>query len=351
MLTIPGLIDPHVHLRDLGQENKEDFFTGTCAAIAGGFTTVLDMPNNLNLITTYEQLEKKEQIAKKKIVCDTGFYFGSLGNNQTDLKQVINRVFGLKLYLNQTTGGFIINLNTFKEILKSWSKDIPVLVHAEEDILEEVLYISRQFEQKIHVCHISSISELEIILKAKNNKDNVTCGVTPHHLFLTSKDREKLGPYGKVKPFLKDQKDVDHLWNNIDKIDIIESDHAPHSKEEKDSSNPPFGLPNLETTLPLLLNAVSQKRITLNEVLRLCFENPSKIFNIPTDKETKVEINEEEEWIIKNENLFTKCKWSPFNNWKIKGKIKKVYIRGIKVFDGGKILVNPSFGKILKRIV
>jgi len=128
---------------------------------------------------------------------------------------------------------------------------------------------------------------------------------------------------------------------------VVESDHAPHTITEKNSNYPPFGVPNLETTLPLLLTAVFQRRLTLKKLISLCFENPKRIFNLQTNENTFVQIDEKKEYIIKNENLKTKCRWSPFNSWKVKGKIEKVIIRGKKVFENGKILINPGGGKVL----
>src|SRR5579872_3797159 len=120
MITLPGLIDPHVHLRDPGQTQKEDFLTGTSAAIAGGFTTILDMPNNTTPITSEKLLLEKEKIAQEKIICDVGFYFGSLGDNLDEFEKVKNLVFGLKLYLNITTGGYIIDEPTMRKIYIKW---------------------------------------------------------------------------------------------------------------------------------------------------------------------------------------------------------------------------------------
>lgn len=349
MLTLPGLIDPHVHLRDPGQTQKEDFTTGTMAALAGGFTTILDMPNNAVPVTTLDLLSDKEEIAKNKIVCDVGFYLGSLGDNLAEFEKVQNRVFGLKLFLNQTTGNFTITPDTFQKICAAWPKTRPILVHAEEDILEEIINIAHAANQHLHVCHIGA-RELQIIIKAKEKGTQITCGVTPHHLFLTKKNVDSLGAYGKIKPLIKSQTNADFLWKNLEKIDLVESDHSPHTKKEKESNNPPFGFPGLETTLPLLLTAVHQNKLTISDIRRLCHDNPAKIFGIPTDPQTHIEIDEQEEWTIKNENLLTKSGWSPFSGWEVVGKVKKVIIRGTKVFEDGKILVKLGFGKILNNI-
>lgn len=366
MLTLPGLIDPHVHLRDPGETRKEDFYTGTSAALNGGYTTILDMPNNKVPITSLARLEEKIQIAKKKIVCDVGFYFGSLGDNLDEFKKVRDKVFGLKLYLNQTTGSLLINKSLLEKIFFAWqnpnfrdkssilpsiillSKNIrPVLVHSEGKIIENVINIVRKTRIPTHFCHISQAFELKTIMKAKEQGIPVTCGVTPHHLFLTKKYAKQFGAFGQMKPPLPSKKDQDFLWKHLHYIDVIESDHAPHTKQEKTIESAPFGVPGLETTLPLLLTAVSENRLTIDDIVRLCHDNPSKIFGIKTDLQTKIEVDIHKLYIINHKSLFTKCKWSPFNGWKVKGKVKRVFIRGKKVFEDDKVQVQPGFGKIL----
>ncbi|HEX7542910.1 MAG TPA: amidohydrolase family protein [Patescibacteria group bacterium] len=348
MIRLPGLIDIHVHLRDLGQTEKEDFFTGTSAALAGGFTTILDMPNNKNPVTTLDLLKEKIREAKKKIVCDIGFYAGTIGNNLEQLSLMEPYVFGLKLYFNQTTGNFIINKKNLKKIFLFWKSNKPILVHAEEDVLPDVLKVVEETGKRLHVCHVSNQTQLSLIIKAKEKKLAVTCGVTPHHLFLTENDIKSLKSFGLMKPSLGSKIDQNFLWKNLEYVDVIESDHAPHTISEKKSDHPPFGVPGLETTLPLLLTVVSKKKLTIKRLVELCFENPKKIFNIGTDKNTFIEIDEKEEYIIDNKNLKTKCGWSPFNGWRVEGKVKKVYIRGKKVLENGRLLVKPGSGKIIK---
>lgn len=345
IITLPGLIDPHAHLRDPGQTEKEDFYTGTRAALAGGFTTILDMPNNKNPIVTAERLNEKIKIAREKIVCDVGFYFGSKADNMDEFAKIQNEVFGLKLYLNETTGNFLIDRERIEKIFLAWNKII--LLHAEDDAVAFIIETVRKTGKRAHLCHISTAFDLRQIIKAKEESLPITCGVTPHHLFLTEDDGVKLGPYGKMKPPLRPKRDVDFLWKNLVYIDCVESDHAPHTKEEKEGNPTPYGVPGLETTLPLLFTAKHEGRLTTNDIIRLCHINPNKIFPV-SQPDTTVEIDEDEEYIIENKNLFTKCKWSPFNDWKVKGKIKKVFIRGTKVFENGKILAKPGFGEILK---
>lgn len=161
IIILPGLIDPHVHLRDPEQTNKEDFYTGTCAALAGGFTTILDMPNNKTPITTSEKLDEKIKIAQEKIVCDVGFHFGSLGDNLEEFKKVKQKVIGLKLYLSLTTGGFILSKEKIEATFKAWPKNKVILVHAEDDSLDLAIEFAKKHKNKIHICHISTAYDLK----------------------------------------------------------------------------------------------------------------------------------------------------------------------------------------------
>lgn len=357
LLTLPGLIDPHVHLRDPGQTEKEDFETGTKAALAGGYTTVLDMPNNKIPITTAKLLDEKMTIANDKIVCDVGFYFGSIGDNFSEFEKVVSKVFGLKLYLSETTGHHTLDKNLLEQACAAWQKaqslllrsnrlQSPVLIHAEDDTIEDVIGLVEKTNMQTHIVHITTQKGLEQIIDAKNRNLPITCGVTPHHLFLTKSDAQTLGPLGMVKPPLAKQSDVDFLWRNLSAIDVIESDHAPHTKEEKEAGSA-YGFAGLETTLPLLLTAVFDQKLTIEDIKRLCFENPKKIFHIPVDQDSYVEIDSESEYTIQSENFFTKSKWSPYNGWRVKGKVVRVFLRGEKVFEDENILAKAGSGRVI----
>ncbi|MBI4080435.1 MAG: amidohydrolase family protein [Candidatus Levybacteria bacterium] len=408
-MRIPGLIDPHVHLRDPEETQKEDFTTGTRAALAGGYTTLIDMPNNKTPVTTRERLEKKRTLAKEKIVCDVGFHFGSLGDNidefaKLQLSNILRAnvesrevkdenssrlrsnnnylVMGLKLYLNKTTGNYLLGKSHLPKIFASWPSEIPILVHAIDETFDDVLEVVKQTPRKIHLCHVSTKYELSRVIEAKERGLPISCGVTPHHLFLSEEDTKHLGPFGAMKPPLRPRTDVDFLWKNIQAIDLIESDHAPHTIEEKqgvtraeglpatrrslklasprssiDGKEPatgprevfnvPFGVPGLETTLPLLFTAVSENKLTIGDVIRLCHEGPAKVFNIKTANDTYTEVDTKANYEIKNKNLFTKSKWSPFNGWRVHGKIQRVFLRGKKVFEDGKVLASPGSGKLV----
>jgi len=378
MLTLPGLIDTHVHLREPGAIQKEDFETGTKAAIAGGFTTVLDMPNNPEPTITPEALEKKIDLARghpvldrtylsitgsinmdsrfrgndnrnSRIYSDVGFHFGGTLESSRYFQQVKDKVFALKVYMNHTTGTLLQeDPQILQTIFATWPKDKVLMVHAEGETLKKAIQLAKTNSNKIHICHVSQASEISIIRQAKESGMSITCEVTCHHLFLTEEDVKRLGPYGMMRPPLATNEDQEALWDGINDgiVDTIASDHAPHTKEEKSQIPPPFGVPGLETSLPLLLTAVSEGKLTVEDVIRLCHTNPAKIFNIPTDESTKVEVDESIPYTLYPIPLFTKCGWSPFAGRKVKGKIKQVVLRGHVVYRDGEIL-EPAQGQII----
>lgn len=323
IISLPGLIDIHVHLRDPGQTEKEDFSSGTQAALAGGFTTVCDMPNNTKPIFTLERLQEKIKLAKDKAQCEVLFYFGTLGDNLNEFKKVYPLVAGLKIYLDKTTGGFILNTDKLLSVYKAWDSKKPILLHCENEHIKTLLDVVRKTKKRTHICHIHSKYILEVLIEAKKEGLPITCGITPHHLFLTKKDEKKLGSFGLMKPPLPPEEDSIFFWKNIKYIDVIESDHAPHTIAEKRGEKPPYGVPGLETTLPLLLDAVNKKRITIKDIVRLCYDSPRKILALKKRTHT-VLVDMDEEYIIKGDDLKTKCKWTPFEGWKVKGKILKV---------------------------
>jgi carbamoyl-phosphate synthase / aspartate carbamoyltransferase / dihydroorotase len=187
-----------------------------------------------------------------------------------------------------------------------------------------------------------------LIKAAKERGIKVTCEVCPHHLFLTASSPSGRGQGEgrmEVRPRLATQADVDALWQNMDVIDCFATDHAPHTIEEKDSENPPPGFPGLETALPLLLTAVSESRLTIDDIIEKMYTNPKKIFNLPDQAETWVEVDENAVYEIKAADQFTRCNWTPFEGWKVKGRVRKVVLRGTTAFEDGKILVNQGFGR------
>ncbi len=338
----PGFIDVHVHLREPGATQKEDFLTGSKAAVAGGFTFIIDMPNNPLPTFSLEALEEKIALSKKAI-CEIGFHFGTNGKNLESFRAAYEhpRVFGLKVYLNHTTGDFLIDdPKVLEAIFVAWESPKPIMVHAEGARIEECIALAKKYNRRLHVCHISQKEEVEMVRKAKKMKLKVTAGATPHHLFLIDKDILKLGPFAMMKPPLGTQKDQDALWQGLTDgtIDLVESDHAPHTKEEKLAEKPAFGVPNLETTLGLLFKAVHDKKITAEDVIRLLHDNPRKIFNLPQQKNTYIELNSDKPYFVGQNGYQTKCGWSPFDGWQLFGKTENVILRGKKIMSRGKIL-------------
>lgn len=344
LIKLPGLVDLHVHLRDPGQTHKEDFLTGTSAALAGGYTTVFDMPNNAEPITSLGALRAKLDSARRQVVSDIGFYFGSLGDNLEEFAPVQDQVWGLKLYLNQTTGNYLLGTENLLDIFTAWNSPKPILLHAEADVIKTALKVTEATGQATHVCHVSCRAELEPIIEAKRAGLPVTCGVTPHHLFLSQTDEAGLGNYGLMKPALKPQSDLDYLWQHLDQMDVIESDHAPHTHEEKAAGT--FGVPGLETTLPLLLQAEREGRLSCDDIIAKCAVNPRRIVGLEAEDDTFIEI-EPVEFTISNDGLKTKVGWTPFAGRTGFGRVASVTIRGQKVYEGGEVLAKPGSGRVL----
>ncbi|MBP9715105.1 MAG: amidohydrolase family protein [Candidatus Pacebacteria bacterium] len=335
LIKIPGLIDAHVHLREPGATHKEDFYTGSRAAIAGGFTFIIDMPNNPTPTITLERLEEKVELAKKAI-CDVGFHFGTNGKNIEEFEKVKDNphVFGLKIYCNHTTGEMLIeDLDLIGKVFAGWDSDKPILVHAEGEQLKTALMMAKKYERVLHVCHITQASEVELVREAKKNLQKVTAGVCPHHLYLTKEIVEKIKGYAMMKPPLGTQEDIDALWKGLNDgtIDIVETDHAPHTREEKESEKPPFGVPGLETALGLMYKAVHDGKIQEEDVVKFLYTNPKKIFNIPDQVDTYIELDPMVLYIVGENGYETKCRWSPFEGMELYGKVQKVFIRGKEV--------------------
>lgn len=347
IIKLPGLIDTHVHLREPGSTQKEDLETGTKAAIAGGYTLVLDMPNNPNPITNPPALEEKISLAQNRVYCDVGFHFGGSKEGAKYFNQVRDKVFGLKVYMNHTTGPLLIEDNNELDLIfSSWPKDKPLMVHAEQETLAKAIMIAKKFGNKLHICHVARKFELELIKQAKSEGLPITCEVAMHHLYLTVDDVNRLKHFGMMRPPLAQQEDIDYLWANINQIDIIASDHAPHTWDEKMGDKVVNGVPGLETTLPLLLQAVHDQRLTIERLIEMTSVNPRKIFNIPEQADTYAEVDMDAPQTIANEGLFTKAGWTPFVGMEIKGKVLRTVIRGQVVFDNGQIM-DGGTGKVV----
>jgi carbamoyl-phosphate synthase/aspartate carbamoyltransferase/dihydroorotase len=350
MLKLPGLIDPHVHLREPGATHKEDWDSGTAAALAGGFTTVLAMPNTQPPITEASAMEIALQAAGSKARCDYAQYVGGGPDNTITLRALAPHAAGLKLYLDQTYGPLRLDdLTLWMAHFENWPAEYPIAAHAEGRTLAAVILVAALYDRPVHLCHVSQREEILLIRRAKERGLKVTCEVTPQHLFLTEADIPSLGAgRSEVRPRLATESDRKALWANLDVIDCFATDHAPHTLAEKDSDNPPPGFPGLETALPLLLTAVQRGRLTLDDVLQRMVSNPRRIFNLPEQPDTWIEVDPEERWEIHASELHSRCGWTPFEGMQVHGRVRRVVLRGQEVYHDGEVLAAPGSGQNLR---
>ena len=337
--VIPGIVDPHVHFREPGLTHKEDLFTGSVAAAAGGITTFIDMPNTNPTTTTAEMLKQKKSLAEKSVV-NYGFHFGAAVDNLAEIPKVNKEVASTKLFMNLSTGKMMIEDNNLIEQIFEASK--MVAVHAEKEKVAEAVAYAKKTGTPLYLCHISLKDEIDFIKAAKSNSSNIFAEATPHHLFLSKQDFKKQKGFADMKPSLKTKKDVEALWKAIEEgiIDTIGTDHAPHTKEEKRKKDYPSGVTGCETALPLMLDAVNNGKITLTKAVRLMSTNPARIFKIKGKGKIKegydadlVIVDMDKKRKVQNKSLFTKCKWSPFNGKILKGWPTATIVGGNVVFD------------------
>ncbi|KAI3364532.1 hypothetical protein L3Q82_011323 [Scortum barcoo] len=350
LVRLPGLIDVHVHLREPGATHKEDFSSGTAAALAGGVTMVCAMPNTSPAITDPNTLALVQKLAKAGCRCDYALYVGAASDNAAVLPSIASQAAGLKMYLNDTYSTLKMdNVSLWMEHFEKWPKQMPIVAHAEKQTVAAILMVAQLYQRPVHICHVAKKEEILIIRAAKQKGIQVTCEVAPHHLFLCEDNVADIGDgRAQVRPMLGTNEDMEALWENLDIIDCFATDHAPHSVEEKNGEHPPPGYPGLETMLPLLLTAVSDGRLTLDDIIRRLYDNPRRIFNLPVQENTYVEVDLEQEWVIPQAMQFTKSKWTPFQGMKVKGKVRRVVLRGEVAYIDGQVLVPPGYGEDVK---
>ncbi len=376
---LPGLIDAHVHLRDPGATHKEDFTSGTRAALAGGVTTILDMPNNPVPTTRRAALDEKRALARSKATCDYGFFVGATEEN-TSLGIGDWGVVGVKLYMGATTGDLLVTdfATTYHHFTAP--HHLPFVVHAEDNealkffahdpsrtrhsakrppvsaalAVSRALALAEETGRQLHIAHLSTAREIELVKEARARGVNVTCEVTPQHLFLSTDEEEGLDAFGIVNPPLRSPDDVHAMWENLSDVAMIATDHAPHAIEEKQSAQPPSGMPGLETMLPLLLTAASEKRLSLQDIAQLTSRNPARVFHLKRKGEIAVGydadltlVRLDEEYILQKP-WQTRCNWSAFEGKRVRGKTLRVFLRGQKVMQEGEILAEPGTGKEIK---
>ena len=352
---LPGRIDLHVHFRDPGYTHKEDFFTGSCSAIAGGTTFVIDMPNTDPPVINKRNYSKKLEIAKSKSVVDFKLACAVTDDNLNDALATDTDI--LKAYF-RTTNGLKIDTAHFSKIHDTTKK---IFIHAEDETLVDKDPINAEIssvqtiknihdsEQRLHFCHLTCSQSIEIA----NEMKNTTLEVCPHYLFFSDKDVRKSKNLLKVNPPIKNEEERLNLWKllNNNKISAISTDHAPHTSKEKKSDDPPAGVPGVETCLPLMFTQVYENRLPLDIFAKTCFLNPAKIANIYPKKGIIRENSDadlvfitKKEDIIKAENLHTKCDFTPYENMKTKFSVEKTMLRGNIVFEEDEIIVASGFG-------
>ena len=392
-LRLPGLVDAHVHLREPGYTQKEDLHSGTCAAIAGGVTTVLDMPNTVPPTSSPASFQEKVRLAGAKVVCDVGLFVGATVADVDAYLPVATQACGLKIYVNETFGSLRIEeLGLLHRLFRTWAQRAdeldgwrqaapdagkgsdnavqaststlgPVAVHAEELMVPVCLTLSHLYDLPLHIVHVSRRSEIELIREAKEKGIPVTCEATPHHLFLTAEDYKRGGNRFDMRPKLAAPDDVAALWDNLDIIDIFATDHAPHTFSEKgmrspgdveekgeparSTQSPLPGVPGVETMLPLLLTAVDAGQLDLDDLLLRCVENPRRIYGLAEQEQTWVEVDMDKAYKLDDAGMRTRCGWTPFAGRAVKGRVAKVVMRGETVFDGERVLATPGSGRVL----
>lgn len=391
-LILPGLIDVHTHLRDLCLFEKEDFTTGTRSALAGGFTTILDMPNSKPITDCPDNLAEKIGLAKTKIVSNVGF-FGAFDPALKHVKKMAELgVIGFKIFANKREpfNGEDDQL-TENALLYAKRENLPVAFHAEdlktierletlfktqgEDSLKafalshppiaeirsvsRLLSLAKKIGTNVHFCHISTPESLKLISHAKAQGIPVTCEASPHHLLLSDEVVEAKGGIAIVDPPLRTRGDMLALFDGLidGRVDCIASDHAPHTLREKTLGrvwdiSP--GFPGLETTLPLMMTAVNKGMIPLNRMVETLTEKPAKIFNLQGkgllskgfDGDITV-VDTTRRYTIDSYGFQSKAKYSPFENLEAIGRASKVFIKGLLVMNEGEILADPGSASIL----
>uniref|UniRef100_A0AC34Q3K0 Aspartate carbamoyltransferase n=1 Tax=Panagrolaimus sp. JU765 TaxID=591449 RepID=A0AC34Q3K0_9BILA len=303
------------------------------------------MPNTNPPLTDEDSYEKINKLASENSLADYGLFYGATTTNFNISKELSKKIIGMKMYLNETFSTLkLTNISDWQKHFETFPKNLPIVCHAEKQTLAAILTIARLSNRHVHICHISTADEILLIKKAKLDGWNITCEICPHHLFLTNDDLPD--GWKEVRPKLETSEDVKILWENLDFIDCFATDHAPHTKEEKLMGTP--GFPGVEYMLPLFLTAVKENKLTMEQLVEKLYTNPKKIFNLPDQADTYIEIAMDEEWIIPDDGGHSKCKWTPYNGRKVVGKVRNVVIRGEEVYIDGNFIAKPGFGKNVK---
>ena len=380
-VVLPGIIDTQTHFREPGSTDVEDLESGSRAAVLGGVTSLFEMPNTNPPTSNLVEFDKKLQLAKNRMHSNYAFYFGATPENIEQLSKLkdVEGCCGVKLFAGSSTGKLLVDKEADIEKVIS-NSDRVVSIHSEdEEILNlrkkfikegdvhshpewrntecaisstrRVVKIAERYNKKIHVLHVTTKEEVDFLAM---HKKNVTFEITPQHLTLYAPDcYDKLGTYAQMNPPLRTKEHYDRLWvaikNNI--VDVLGSDHAPHSKENKNKNYPntPSGMPGVQTIFPIMIDHVNNGKLTLEQLIKLMCENPCKIFGIKNKGYLKEGYDADltiadmdKEVTIKDEMIASKCGWTPFNNHKVKGFPVGTIVNGNLVMSDGKVIVESK---------
>lgn len=372
LFILRGAIDVHVHFRDPEDTSREDFSTGSASALAGGVTTIIDMPNYRNPpTTTIAAYEGKRRIAQKKSRCDYQLRIGATEHNQDEAAK--SGAPSLKVFMTDTRSDLHCSREAAIAHFRAFPKDRPICVHAEdweritqrqakyhahEKIRDKIasriacefaLSEARKLGRRVHICHATTGIEIEMCRRYPG----ATYEVNPAYLYLSMRDLKEMHGLGTINPPLRDKREQETLWNSLNDDTIIASDHAPHLLQQKMDGAP--GYPGVGTLLPLMLHAVHEKRITLQDVARMCAFNPAQafklsgkpLFGLNADADF-VLVDMKKKWKITAENRLSKCGWTPFEGKEVYGKIESVYLRGKLAYDGENVISKPGEGREVK---
>ena len=385
LIVLPGAIDSQVHFREPGLTHKEDIMNGTKGAILGGVTSIFEMPNTNPSTTTEAALNEKISIAQKNAYCNYSFFVGAAKENIENLKKLerLPGCCGVKIFMGSSTGDLLVeDDDSLRKILASGNRR--VAVHSEDEYrlrerkhlvedskvdvsshplwrdsqtairsTERLLKIAQETKRKIHVLHISTGDEILILKKFKNFS---TCEVTPQHLFFYAPDcYENLGSLAQMNPPIRDKSHNIGLWKGIKEkiVDVIGSDHAPHTLEEKKKEYPncPSGMTGVQTILPIMLDFVNKGKLGINDLVRLLCYNPAKIYNMKSKGEIKIGndadfsiVDLNKEFTITNEWIASKSGWTPYNGLKITGLPVFTVVNGKIVMQDSEI-ISPPIGE------
>jgi dihydroorotase len=378
-IILPAGIDLHVHFRDPGFTHKEDFSTGSQAAAFGGISCVFDMPNTQPQTTSLQVLKEKMQIAAEKSYVDYGLYAAVTDENIGRLAELSPLCNGFKIFLGSSTHSLqlssqnlrvaFLEINRTKKITLIHAEDEHCLVaHAgtertlvdhlrcrsaecEETAVNTVIHASQGLSSPIHVCHLSSCEGFE---ELRRRPSHISVGVTPHHLFFAVHTLNTNQTWYKVNPPIRSSFDRDTLWYGVNHslIDVFESDHAPHTLEEKNVSfdNAPSGIPGVETMYPLFLASVKKEQLHLNTLVSLLCERPAQLLKLPKGK---LEVGFDADIIVVDlkktepitaERLHSKCGWTPYEGFPAIFP-SFVFLRGEKLIEDQQMLMKQGFGK------